>query len=185
MNADGRCLGTGRKNLAGPAVLRSEMPHYDEARLVRLLRLLRVPPLEWVRRAQRIPLGSASLTEEDLQALAAKLDRDPSFRKEFDADPVVAVRDAGMRELGSRLEYEIGELVALAERVARDADRREELVGALAAEDTGAGSLFRVLVASDVEAHVSQMRPLEERALLLALTSTAVADELRAAVDRA
>jgi hypothetical protein len=157
------------------------MPHYDEARLGRLLRLLRAAPIEWVRRAQRIPLGSEPLTARDLDVLALKLEGDPSFRRGFDADPIAAVRAAGMSELGSRLEYEIGELVALAERVARDADRREELVAALEAE-SGA-SVLALLSVSEVEAHAIAPQ-LEERALLLALTSAAVADGIRAAVER-
>jgi hypothetical protein len=136
LNAAGRHPGTVRKNVAAPAVLRSEMPHYDEARLVRLLRLLRAPPVEWVRRAQRIPLGSASLTDRDLAELARRLEGDPAFRSQFDADPVGAVRAAGMQELGARLQYEIGELVALAERVAGDAGRRQELVATLGAKRT-------------------------------------------------
>src|SRR5439155_4493610 len=111
--------------------LDSEMPHYDEARLVRLLRLLRAAPVEWVRRAQRIPLRSAPLTDRDLEELGRRLEQDASFRREFDVDPVAAAKAAGMGELGARLEYEIGELIALAGRVARDANRRDELVGAL------------------------------------------------------
>jgi hypothetical protein len=161
------------------------MPHYDEARIVRLLRLLRAAPAEWVRRAQRIPLKSAPLSEEELDLLGRRLERDPVFRRAFNGDPVAAVRGAGMGDLGSRLEYEIGELIALAERIARDVDRREELVGALAAEGTSPDSLYALIYVSDVEAHALQPRPLEQRALLLALSSAAVAEELRAAVDRA
>jgi hypothetical protein len=160
-----------------------EMPDYDEARIVRLLRLLRAAPVEWVRRAQRIPLASVALSEEELDLLERRLERDPVFRRAFDADPADAVREAGMRDLGSRLEYEIGELIALAERVARDAERREELVGALAAEGISAESLYELIYASDIEAHALKPRSLEQQALLLALSSTAVADELRAALD--
>ena len=161
------------------------MAHYDEARIGRLLRLLRAAPVEWVRRAQRIPLRSAPLSEDELAKLATRLERDPVFRREFDSDPVTASKAAGMRDLGLRLEYEIGELIALAERVARDAERREELVGALAAEDTPPESLLDLIYVSDVEAHALQPRPLEQQALLLALTSTALANELRAALARA
>ena len=78
-----------------------------------------------------IPLGSAPLTDRDVEELGRKLEQDASFRRKFDVDPVAAAKAAGMRELGARLEYEIGELIALAGRVARDANRRDELVGAL------------------------------------------------------
>jgi hypothetical protein len=183
LNAGSGFPDTGWKKTRVRAVLLYEMPLYDEARLVRLLRLLRVPPPEWVRRAQRIPLRSAPLTDDDLRALAGKLEADRSFRAEFDADPVAAVRDSGMSDLGSRLEYEIGELVALAERVARDDGRREELAAALAAGETGE-PVLQLLTASEVEAHGHQPRPLEDRALLLALSSAAVAEELRAALRR-
>ena len=159
------------------------MPHYDEARLVRLLRLLRAAPVEWVRRAQRIPLGSAPLTDRDLEELGRRLEQDASFRREFDVDPVAAAKAAGMGELGARLEYEIGELIALAGRVARDANRRDELVGALG--DPAAALVVLSVPGAEVEAHALEARPLEERALLLALSSAAVADELRAAVRRA
>jgi hypothetical protein len=156
------------------------MPNYDEARIVRLLRLLRAAPVEWVRRAQRIPLKSAPLSEQELVKLTARLERDPVFRRAFDSDPIAAVRSAGMSDLGSRLEYEIGELIVLAEHVARDAERREELVGALAAEGVSAESLYELMYVSDVEPHMFQPRSLEQQALLLALSSAAVADELRA-----
>lgn len=159
------------------------MPHYDEARIGRLLRLLRIVPAGWVQRAQRIPLRSAPLSEEELEKLAARLERDPVFRREFDADPVAAAKAVGMRDLGLRLEYEIGELIALAERVARDDERGEELVAALAAEGTPPESLLEVIYASDVEAHAQRPRSLEQEALLLALSSNAVADELRSALD--
>jgi hypothetical protein len=161
-----------------------EMLHYDEARIVRLLRLLRAAPVEWVRRAQRIPLRSAPLSEEELDLLGRRLERDPVFHRAFDTDPIAAVRSAGMSDLGSRLEYEIGELIVLAERVARDAERREELVAALTGERTSAESLYELIYVSDVEAHMLQPRSLEQQALLLALSSTAVSDELRATLGR-
>src|SRR6266542_2711748 len=114
------------------------MPRYDEARLVRLLRLLRAPPLEWIRRAQRIPLEiglrrervaeATTLTDRDLTELGRRLERDPSFRQQFDVDPVAATEAAGMPELGSRLQREIRELVALAERVASDEPRTQRLL---------------------------------------------------------
>jgi hypothetical protein len=141
------------------------MPRYDEERLVGLLRLLRAAPREWIRRAQRIPveLGgrpSATLTARDVEELGRRLERDPSFRQQFDADPVAAAGQAGLHELGGRLRREIQELVALAER--------------------GAPAQL-----ADVQAHTFGERPLEERLLLLLLTSRAVAEELRAAARRA
>jgi hypothetical protein len=154
------------------------MPPYDEDRLVRLLRLLRAVPREWVRRAQRIPAQATTLTERDVDELGRKLERDPSFRQQFDADPVAAVSAAGMRELGLRLEREIRQLVALAERVAGDTASRAESVADPIAELAAAGL---PVAAADVEAHVLGERPLEERLLRLLLTSRAVADQLRAA----
>jgi hypothetical protein len=160
------------------------MPYYDEARLARLLRLLRAAPGEWVRRAQRIPLRTVTLTDRDVEELGAKLERDESFRRAFDSDPVAAVQAAGMGELASRLAYEIGELVALAGQVARDASRGYELDTALSAGETKPEAVLQLISGSEVEAHALQPGPLEERALLLALTSAAVVDELRAVVNR-
>jgi len=159
------------------------MPHYDEARLVRLLRLLRAAPVEWVHRAQRIPLGSAPLTDRDLEELGRRLEQDASFGREFDADPVAAAKAAGMDGLGQRLQYELGELVALAQRVAREAGRREELVAALG-DPRSALAVLSGSGAAEVEAHLLDRGRLEERALLLLLSSRAVGDELRSAVDR-
>ena len=50
------------------------------------------------------------------------------FRQRFDADPVPAVEAAGMHELALRLDQEMRELVALAERIANDDVYRAELV---------------------------------------------------------
>jgi hypothetical protein len=181
------------------------MPRYDEERLVLLLRLLRAAPREWIRRAQRIPaeLGgrpSRTLTARDVEELGRKLERDPSFRQQFDADPVAAVEAAAMHELGLRLQRDIQDLVALAERVARDDAYRAELAAdpleVLATAGLPAGSaepLLQVLalptevaaLLSDVEAHVLGKRPLEERLLDLLLTSRAVVEELRVAARRA
>jgi len=180
------------------------IPHYNEERLVRLLRLLRAAPLEWIRRAQRIPaeLGGRrrTLTARDVEELGRRLERDPSFRQQFDANPVAAVEAAAMYELGLRLQRDIQELVALAERVARDdayrADLAEDPLAVLAAAGLPVGSaepLLQVLVLPtevpallpDVEAHVLGERAPEERLLLLLLTSRAVVEELRAAARRA
>jgi hypothetical protein len=181
------------------------IPHYDEKRLVRLLRLLRAAPREWIRRAQRIPaeLGDRprrTLTARDVEELGRRLERDPSFRQQFDANPVAAVEAAAMYELGLRLQRDIQELVALAERVARDdayrADLAQDPLAVLTAAGLPVGSaepLLQVLVLQteapallpDVEAHVLGERPPEERLLLLLLTSRAVVEELRAAARRA
>jgi hypothetical protein len=165
------------------------MPRYDDGRLARLLRLLHAVPLEWVRRAQRIPLTSALLSDRDLAELGRKLEQDPSFRRDFDADPVAAAEAAGMREIGLRLQRELRELVALAERVASDEAQRVKLVAALGGESVtvaGAKPLLDLLAvastSADVEAHVLGKPGAEESLLLLLLTSPAVADELRAAV---
>jgi hypothetical protein len=176
-------LGYGRKNASRPAVLIDEMPHYDEARLVRLLRLLRVPPLEWVRRAQRIPLTAGMLTDQDVEELARKLNGDLSFRRHFDADPVAATEAAGMYKVSLRLRTELRALVAGAEQIASDGARRADFVAALG----DPGAVLEALSASgaEVEAHVLDQQGLEKRVLLLLLSSAAVGDELRAAVDRA
>src|SRR5256886_4884587 len=52
-------------------------------------------------------LGSAPLTDRDVEELGRRLEQDASFRRKFDVDPVAAAKAAGMRELGARLEYEI------------------------------------------------------------------------------
>jgi hypothetical protein len=166
------------------------MPRYDDGRLGRLLRLLRVPPLEWVRRAQRIPLTSALLSDRDLAELGRKLEQDLSFRRDFDADPIAAAEAAGMQEVAVRLERELRELVALAEEVANNDARRAELLASLRDESApvaGAKPLLELLaVGSDVEAHVLVDKPTaDESLLLLLLTSPGVADELRAALNRA
>jgi hypothetical protein len=166
------------------------MPRYDYGRLGRLLRLLRVPPLQWVRRAQRIPLTSALLSDRDLAQLGRKLEQDPSFRQDFDADPVAAADAVGMREVAVRLERELRGLVALAEEVASDDARRAELAASLSDESApvaGAKPLLELLaVGSDVEveAHVLDKPGADDSLLLLLLTSPAVADELRAAVQK-
>ena len=165
------------------------MTHYDDERLGRLLGLLRAPPFEWVRRAQRIPLGSLTLTDRDLEELGRKLEGDSLFRRHFDSDPVAAVRAAGLYGLGLRLQHELRELLALAERVASDETRRAELAEALGTESmstAGTEPLLQLFAGpSEVEAHVLEQRGLKERLLLLLLDSTAVVDELRAAVRRA
>ena len=174
------------------------MPRYDEGRLVRLLRLLRAVPEEWIRRAQRIPLERApetALRDRDVRELGRKLEREPSFRQQFDADPVAAAEAAGLHELSMRLQREIRELVAFAERVANDEAYRVELaadpIAALGAAGFSAGSaepLLQVLGAPtdvlaklpEVEAHALGGQAVRERLLLFLLASKTFADEIRA-----
>jgi hypothetical protein len=135
-----------------------------------------------------------------VEELGRRLERDLSFRQQFDADPVAAAEGAGLHELGVRLQQEIQELVALAERVARDDAYRADLgadpLAVLAAAGLPVGSaepLLQMLALTteapaqlvEVQAHSFGKRPLEERLLLLLLTSRAVAEELRAAARRA
>ena len=172
------------------------MPWYDEDRLVRLLRLLRVVPEEWIRRAQRIPSELPALTDRDLEDLGRRLERDPSFRQQFDVDPVAAADAAGLHELGSRLQRELRELVALAERVANDERYQAELaadpIAALGVPTGSAEPLLQLLGARpevlaklpEVEAHLLGQQVLRERLLILLLTSKSVADELGAAARR-
>ena len=67
------------------------------------------------------------MTSGDLEKLERELEIDPMFRDRFDADPVAATEAAGMHELAVRLEREIRELVALAERIANDGAYRARL----------------------------------------------------------
>jgi hypothetical protein len=183
--AAGLDTGGGRIRAGRPSCLVMP-PRYDDGRLGRLLRLLRIPAVEWVRRAQRIPLTSALLSDRDLAELGRRLEQDASFRRDFDADPVAAAEAAGLHEIAVRLKRELRELVALAEEVASDEVRRAELVASLGGESVpvaGAKPLLELLaVASDVEAHALDKPGADESLLLLLLTSPAVADELRAAV---
>jgi hypothetical protein len=135
-----------------------------------------------------------------VEELGRQLERDPSFRQQFDADPVAAVEAAAMHELGLRLRRDIDELVTLAERVTRDEAYRADLaadpLAVLAAAGLPGGSaepLLQVLalptelpaLLPDVEAHVLGKRPLDEGLLLLLLTSRAVVEELRAVTRQA
>jgi putative modified peptide len=181
---------------------------YGDARLARLLRLLRPAPQDWVTKAQRIPLHTSvrnpvaeesRLTDGDLAELGRKLEIDPMFRKRFDADPVAAAEAAGMRELALGLGREMRELVALAERIANDDVYRAELdtdpVAALAAAGmptATAGPLLQALAVSDevlsklpeVVAHQYEQLPLKARLLILLLGRPAVAEKIRAATRR-
>ena len=92
---------------------------YEEERLARLLQTLRPAPLDWVTRAQQIPVGPP-LTEIDVKALSRKLENDADFRQRFDADPLAAAESAGMHGLATQLVRELRELVTLAERITND-----------------------------------------------------------------
>ncbi|PWU19257.1 MAG: hypothetical protein C5B48_13790 [Candidatus Rokuibacteriota bacterium] len=112
-------------------------PRYGNARLGRLLRLLRPAPEGWVTRAKLIvfeqsvhgQLGSedSRLTDVQLAELRRALVADPVFRSRFDADPVAAAEEAGLHDLATALEHELSSLVSLAERIAADAGFRADL----------------------------------------------------------
>jgi hypothetical protein len=182
-----------RKNLSCVDVL-CDVPvnPVGHERLVRLLRLLRPAPQDWVTAAQRIP--ETGLTDGDLSALARELEIDPIFRQRFDADPVAAAEAAGMRELALGLQREMRGLVALAERIANDDVYRAELdtdpVAALVAAGIPAETaepLLQALAVPDevlamlpeVVAHQNEPLPLRARLLILLLGSIAVAEKIR------
>jgi hypothetical protein len=136
------------------------------------------------------------LTNGDLATLRRALDVDPMFRRRFDADPVAAAQDAGMPDLAVRLEQEIRELVALAERVARDdvfnAELAEDPIAALEAAgipEAAAGQLLKALDVPDellawmpeVVAHRQQELPFSAHLLILLLGTMAVTEKLHAA----
>ena len=135
------------------------------------------------------------VTDGDLAKLRRALEVDPLFKQRFDADPVAAAEEAGMRELALGLERELRELVALAERIAHDDVYRGELnadpVAGLAAAGMPAGTaepLLQALAVSDdvlsklpeVVAHQHEELSLKARLLLFLLGSTAVAHKIRA-----
>jgi len=137
-----------------------------------------------------------TLTDRDLAELGQKLEIDPMFRQLFDADPVAAVEAAGMHELALRLDRELRELVALAERIANDdvycAELDTDPVTALVATDMPtetAEPLLRALAVPDevlaklpdVVAHQYEELPFRARLLILLLGSPAVANKIRAA----
>jgi hypothetical protein len=180
---------------------------YGDARLARLLRLLRPVPHGWVAQAQRLPLDmrvrgqlaaeERGLTDGDLAELGRQLELDPVFRHRFDADPVDAAEAAGMRELALGLEQEMRELVAFAERIANDDLYRAELdrdpVAALVATGMPAAAaepLLQALAVPDevlaklpeVVAHQYEQLPLKTRLLILLLGRPAATERLRAAI---
>ena len=179
---------------------------YGDERLARLLRLLRPAPLAWVAKAQRTLLDmivrhppdveARELTDADLAELGRKLEIDPIFRQRFDVDPVAAAEAAGMRELASRLEWEMRDLVALAERIANEDVYRAEFdtdpVAALVAAGMPAATAEPLLHAlavpdrvlaklSEVEAHQYEQLPLNARLLILLLGTTAAVEKIRSA----
>ena len=153
----------------------------------------------FVERTVRIapaPTGTP-LTDNELATLRRALELDPLFRRRFDADPVAAAEAAGMRDVAAGLEHELRELVAFAERIARDSDLRAELetdpVAALAAAgfpDAATGSLLIVLdiqgeaqaMLPEVVAHHHQQPPPRGQVLIILLGSTAVTDKIQSAL---
>ena len=166
---------------------------YAHERLGYLLRLLRPAPRRWVTRAQRI-VEVAALTDRHLAELEWKLESDARFREHFDEDPVAATDAIGMHELAWALEYEVRELVALAERIVNDSAYRTALEAdparALRAEDmpaTTAEPLLRALALGDdvvaklpeVVAHEHEPLSRGARVRLVALRSATVVRAIR------
>lgn len=180
---------------------------YGDARLVRLLRLLRPAPHGWMTKAQQIffegSLGDSAaagsgLNDQDLAGLERRLGTDSSFRRLFDADPVAAAEGAGLYRLASKLEQAMREVVALAERIARDDVYRAELEADPLTAVAGAGipaataePLLRALAMPDtvlsklpdVVAHQSEAVSVRARLLILLLGTPSVAEQLRAATQ--
>lgn len=169
---------------------------------MRLLRLLQPAPNDWVTKAQRTitdALGGGlapaqALTDRELTELSRALERDPSFRRSFDLDPVAATEAAGWAALARRLQQEFRELIALAERIAADDAYYEALhadvLGTLHAADVpvpAAEPLLRALAEPDallaklpeVVAHQHERESARMRRLIVLLSSTVVAETLR------
>jgi len=66
-------------------------PAFDEERLGRLLRLLRLAPEGWVRAAQELPAARRSLDE-----IVARAEADAGFRRALLADLEAALAEAGL-----------------------------------------------------------------------------------------
>ncbi len=62
---------------------------YDEERLGELLAALRPAPAAWVKAAQDLPLLTRSL-----DAIVARAEADPDFRRRVVADPAAALEEA-------------------------------------------------------------------------------------------
>jgi hypothetical protein len=177
---------------------------HDNERLGRLLRLLRPAPEGWVARARQIftsqdiavvRASAETITGADVDALARLLEND-DFRARFDADPIAAAEEVGLHELALRLDQDLRNLVALAERIAADTAYRAELKAdpATALADAGMPQASvepflaalhhpdRALAnAPDVVAHHQEPLSPEARALMLLLGSASVEQRLRAA----
>jgi hypothetical protein len=175
---------------------------YSQERLVRLLRLLQPAPKDWVTRAQRTIVDllgrerapAQPLTDVELTELNRALERDPSFRRSFDIDPIAATQAAGWLELARSLQQEFEELVALAERIAADDAYYDalqaDLLGTLGVADipiATAEPLLRTLAEPDellaklpeVVAHQHDRETARMRRLIVLLSSTVVAQTLR------
>ena len=175
---------------------------YSQERLVRLLRLLHPAPDDWVTRTQRTiaellvheRASVRPLTDRELTELSRALERDPSFRRSFDIDPVAATEAAGWPELARSLQQEFEELIAFAERIAADDAFREslhaDLLGTLGSADVpveAAEPLLRALAEPDellaglpeVVAHRHERESGRTRRLMILLSSTFVAEILR------
>ena len=68
----------------------SEMNHYDEEQIGRLLRLLPPAPEGWVKAAQELPAARAALDE-----LVLRAEQDATFRRQLETDLEQAVAAAG------------------------------------------------------------------------------------------
>jgi hypothetical protein len=176
---------------------------YGNERLGRLLQLLRPVPEAWLSRAKQI-LSSAPertiavakpLSDEDVARLRLALESDPLFRTRFDADPVSATAEAGMGAIAIAIEYEMSELLALAERVATDHAYRAELdadpVATLAAAgipSAGAEPLLDAFAVTDevraklpeVVAHEHRQPTPRAGLLILLLGAAAAVEKIRA-----
>lgn len=130
--------GRGRTLVRSPSCLTVALNDYSQERLVRLLRALRPAPQAWIENAQRTILEmllidrsadpGSGLTEAQLTRLVEALQRDPLFRNSFDEDPVAATEAAVSPTVARNLDWEIDQLLAVAERIATDASYREELL---------------------------------------------------------
>jgi hypothetical protein len=168
---------------------------YDEERLARLLQMLRPAPEGWVRRAQEIPLA-LPLSDDDVSALAGRLESDTAFRERFDADPVAAAEAAGMSGLAAQLRREMHELVSLAERIASDSAYRAELdadpqtvLVAAGVPDETTEPVIRAFAlpeellerVPDVCAHKQEGLSLKARLVMLLLGTSALDEAIRSA----
>ena len=101
---------------------------YDDERLGRLLAFLLAAPRAWIERAKRIPFAKSELEEFERM-----LEADLTFRKSFDTDPVAAVESAGMKDLATRLEWELDVLLSEAQEVVAHRPQQQGPTGRLRA----------------------------------------------------